>query len=289
MKRKILCLLLAVFMVSALAAPAVADLLWEPYENDFYRRHSEETEYEDRSYLANGKHGYVTLKSSPESLVQVANLPNGTTFRVGHIWTDKDGTQWGVGYHNIQTEDGWESYMGWVTLADLAPIYDYIAFEEDHSSEFAPYDGSGDELTEVCLYSYPGGVYSHNLIENKGYVPFAETFQNLYTDANGLRWTFVGYYMGRNNAWVCIDDPLNENLGTDGYRTVGQVRASEELIPPAETGKEELPDVQGATELVPPAEKIPAAKTWVMWALPAALIVVLAAVTAVLVRRKNQK
>ena len=196
MKRKILYLLLIVFMVSALAVPAFADLMWEPYGNSFYESHREEMDYENRGYLANGANGYITVKAAPDSLVQVKNLPNGTYFIVGQTWTDKDGTRWGVGYHNFQTEDGWGNYTGWVPLADLALIYDCSAFEEDHGSEFTAYDGSGDELTEVCLYSYPGGVYTHNLIENKGYVPFAEAFQNLYTDASGLRWTFVGYYMG---------------------------------------------------------------------------------------------
>ena len=272
MKRKLMTLLLAAVMAAALALPACADIMWEPYGNAFYESHRDETDYENRGYLINGAEGYATVYAAPDSLVEVVNFPNGTDFNVGMTWTAGDGTQWAVGYHMEQTEDGWEDYTGWVPLSDLALIYDYNAFEEDHGYEFAEYDGSGNDLTAVCLYSYPGGTYSHTLEESEDYMPFDEAFTHLYTDGEGRRWSYIGYYMGRRNAWACLDDPLNEKLGTDGYRTVAQVRA----------GEEPIPAVDGA-------DAIPAAKTWVMWAVPAALVVAVAVVTAVLVRKKRNK
>lgn len=295
MKCKIRTLLLAAVMLLALAAPAFADVMWEPYGNSFYQSHRDETDYENRGYLANGQKGYITVLSAPDSLIEVINLSNGTYFNVGMIWTAGDGTQWAVGYHNEYTEAGWKSYEGWVPMSELALIYDYTAFQEDHGEEFEEYDGSGDHLTEVCLYSYPGGAYRHNLPESKDYMSFAESFQHLYTDENGLRWTFVGYYMGRNNAWACIDDPLNENLGTDGYLTVGQVRGDQTLIP-AITPEGTQPDAnpegeerQAEEVIIPPAEEVPAAKTWVVWLIPVVLVIAVAVVTAILIRRKNKK
>lgn len=269
MKRKITTLLLAVVMLLALSVPAFADIMWEPYGNSFYESHQGEMNYVDRGYLANGQKGYITIKAAPNSLVEVANLTNGTRFNVGMTWQEKDGTQWAVGYYSFKTESGWDDYTGWVPMSDLALIYDYEEFAADHSGEFAEYDGSGDELTEVCLYSYPGGVYRYNLTESKSYMPFAESFEHLYTDENGLRWTYVGYYMGRNNAWACIDDPLNENLGTEGYLTVSQVR--------------------GIEDDVIPAEEAPEALIWPVWLIPVVLIIAVAVATAVLVRKKNKR
>lgn len=295
MKRKITTMLLAAVMLLALSAPAFADVMWEPYNNSFYQSHRDEMDYENRGYLANGQEGYITVLAAPDSLIEVVNLPNGTSFNVGMIWTAGDGTEWAVGYRMFQTETGWNEYVGWVPMSELALIYDYIAFQEDHGGEFEEYDGSGDGLTEVCLYSYPGGVYSYTLTENEDYLPFDEAFEHLYTDENGLRWTYVGYYMGRNNAWACIDDPLNENLGADGALTVGQVRGGQTLIP-AITPEEAQPDANPEEEenpaeevIIPPAEEVPAAKTWVVWLIPVVLVIAVAVVTAILVRRKNKK
>ena len=269
MKRKLSVLLLAVLVLAAAALPAFADIMWEPYGNSFYESHRDDMKYVDRGYLANGEKGYVTILSSPDSLIEVGNLENGTRFNVGMTWQAKNGTEWAVGYYAFRTEKGWDSYEGWVPMSDLALIYDYQEFASDYSGEFGEYDGSGDHLTEVCLYSYPNGRYEATLTESKSYMAFADSFTHLYTDEAGRRWTYVGYYMGRYNAWACIDDPLNENLGTDGYLSADQVR--------------------GVTDDLIPAKEAPEAKTWVVWAVPAALIVVLAGVTAVIIRRKRKK
>lgn len=270
MGRKLSVLMLAVVMAAALVAPAFADVMWEPYDNDFYETHREECTNENRSYLANGADGYVTLKTAPDSLTEAVNVANGNSLYVGYIWQRNGSDRWAVCDYSVLDENGsWTWYSGWVPLSDLALIYDYIAFEEDHGTEFQQYDGSGDGLTEVCLYSYPGGAYWENLTESEGYMAFADSFQYLYTDENGRRWTFVGYYLGRRNAWVCLDDPLNGELGVDGCRTVAQVRGAEETLTPA-------------------AESVPAAKTAVLWVIPAVLVVAVTAVTAVLVRKKKK-
>ena len=293
MKRKLTTMLLVAAVLITLVVPAFADLLWEPYGNTFYENHWDEMNRVYRGHLANGEKGYITLLTEPNSLVEVTNLANGTYFYVGTTWEDKSGVLWGVGYHYRHVGEGTECYEGWVPMSELALIYDEESFAEDHSAEFAEYDGSGNHLTEVCLYSYPGGLYSRTLTENEGYLPFDEAFTHLYTDGNGLRWTYIGYYMGRTNCWICIDDPLNEKLGTDGLRTVGQVRGSETLIPAADPEAEPSTqpgavESQPVEELIPPAEHIPAAKTWVVWIIPAALVVLAAVATALILRKKRK-
>lgn len=282
MKRKLLALLMAVLLLAAMTTPAFADIIWEPYGDSFYEKHRNECSYHDRSYLANGEKGYVTVRTAPDSLTEVVNVANGTVFFVVHVWTDKDGARWGVGY-----PAGMFDSEGWVKLSEMAMIYDYISFEEDHASEFKAYDGSGDDLQEACYYSYPGGVYIGNMKQGGGDYTFAEAFQNLYTDENGLRWTFVGYYYGHVDGWVCIDDPMNESLGVSTPLTVGQVRGGETLVPPA--GEVSLPDTQEQKlELIPPAEDIPVAKTLPLWLIPVILVIVVAVVTAVIVRKRRK-
>lgn len=287
MKRKLIALLTVLLLLAAMATPAFADIIWEPRGDSFYESHRDECDYHDRSYLANGEKGYVTVKASPDSLIEVANLANGTRFFVVHVWEGKDGTQWGVGYPSGQ----WDK-EGWVKLSEMAMVYDYISFNEDHSHEFQEYDGSGDHLTEAYVYSYPGGVCGSRMEQGSGDYTFAQAFNNLYTDENGLRWTFVGYYMGHRDGWVCIDDPMNENLGIEACLTVGQVRSGETLNPSVETPN--APDVQPSQpqpgeELIPPAEEIPPAKTLPMWLIPVVLVIVVAVVTAVIIRKRKKK
>lgn len=274
MKRNLFALLLAGVLLATMVTPAFADMIWEPIGDSFYKSHWDECDTEDETYLTNGPKGYVTVQNAPNSLVEVANLPNGVSFYLGHIWEAADGTKWGVGY---ATGEGY-SANGWVRLTEMAPIYSNSEFIADHSHEFEEYDGSGDHLTAVCLYSYPGGVYSFTLEEHKDYMPFSEAFTHLYTDENGLHWTFVGYYMGRTNCWACIDDPLNETLGIEAPLTAGQVRGEGELVG-TEPGQPE--------GLIPPVDEVPPARTWALWLIPVILVVIAAVVTAVIVRRRK--
>ncbi len=299
--KKLSALAFALVMACSLAAPAFADVMWEPMGNNFYERHREECEYVGRSYLANGKQGYVTLLEAPESASEVVNVPNGESLYVGQSWAAPDGTKWAVCEYAIPKGDdqGWDWKDGWTAMSGIALIYDWQCFQEDYESEFRPYDGSGDALDEVCLYSYPGGVYSETLKEDKGYQPFAEAFQNLYTDGEGRRWSFLGYYMGRRNAWACLDDPLNQDLGVGTPQTVFQVRGGEGPAPAPDQAEDNVEDntkldiilpsgKPTETQLVPPAEDVPPARTIPIWLLPAGLVVLVAAVTAVLAGRRKK-
>lgn len=263
MKRKLLALLTTLLLLAAMVTPAFADVLWMPRGNNFFETH--DCAVHNRSYLANGGDGYVTVRIAPDALTQVVNLANGTRFFVVYTWEDEDGSLWGLGYPSGQ----WEQ-EGWVHLADMALIYDYISFDEDHSHEYQKYDGSGDHVTEAFSYSYPGGVCISDVkgMEGGAYT-LAEGFQNLYTDENGLRWSYVGYYYGLKNFWVCIDDPMNENLGVETCLSEEQVRGA-------------------GNSLVPPAAEVPATGVFPLWAIPVALVIVVAVVTAVIVRKRRK-
>lgn len=285
MKRRLLALLTAVLLMMTAATPAFADVIWEP-DNNFYERHRDECVYHDRAYLVNGEKGYAAMRNAPDSLVEIMNVANGTRFYMNFIWTDEDGVQWGIGYPEGDIE-------GWVALSDMAMIYDYISFKEDHGHEFQEYDGSGDHLTAACVYSYPGGVCGSRMEQGGGDYSFAEGFRNLYTDENGLRWTFIGYYMGHRDGWVCIDDPLNENLGVESPLTVAQVRSGAALNPPVENTDApgtQSPEPEQNTEVIyPPAEEIPPAMTFPLWLIPVVLILAVIVVTAVIARKRRLK
>lgn len=253
--KRFLSLVFVLLLSAVLCLPAMADVIVEPSGDLFYETHRDECDYVNRGFLVNGEKGSAPVYNAPNSFVQVQHLANGTRVSISHVWTDKDGAQWGTGW----------SIPGWMRLDDLALIYSTEEFVEDHAAELAPYDGSADTLSEVFMYSYPGGVYLHTMpIGDPDNLP---TYTYIYTDADGLRWTYVGYYCGHRNAWLCIDDPMNGHLGVDAPLSVDQVRSSTPLIP--------------AGGRVPPAN--------VVWLVPAALIVVAAAVTAIIVRIRRKK
>ena len=276
--KKLVALVVALVLSLTVILPAAADIIIEP-DDAFYVHHQNECDYVGRSYIANGKAGYLTLYSAPGSVPR-ENIVNGGRIYVSHKWTNHDGTQWGV------TQDG-----DWMQMSELALIYDYQEFEADFGSEFQEYDGRG-KFTKVCLYNYPGGVYVWTWDPGQ---EISEAFSHIYVDADGRNWGFIGYYMGRHNQWVCLDDPLNENLGVDEYLTAAQVRSGEGLIdpvqPPSTSDSSDIP-VQGDGQekeqeiLYPPAEKVPPAGT--LWVVAAALVIAVAAVTAIIVRKRKK-
>ena len=206
MKKLISFLLTSAAMLS-LAMPAAADLIWEP-EDSFYEKHRDECTYENRRYELAGYDGSVTLWSAPNGTAQ-RELPNGGQGTVQFRWSG-DGVEWGYLYNVL--ENWWDG--GWAPMDDLTLIYDSQQFLEDRASEISEVDPIPVAFDSAVLYSYPGGPTSGILKEDAAYMPFSEVFSTLYTDENGLRWGYVGYYMGRRDSWACLDDPLNEELDT---------------------------------------------------------------------------
>lgn len=204
MRSKWMVWILSLVLMLGLAVPAAADVIWEPQDN-FYENHRAECEYVGRRYQMAGYEGSVTLYSKPGGSAQ-DTLDNGREGIVQFVWhgTDQD---WGYVYYAGEFE-------GWVPMDDVTLIYDSQAFEEEHGAEIVSGDPVPVEFTQGIMYRYPGGPAGSVLEEFKEYQPFSEVFTQIYTDEDGLRWGKVGYYMGHRWSWICLDDPMNENLDT---------------------------------------------------------------------------
>ena len=213
MKRRMISLVTVLVLALALALSASADLIWTP-EDSFYESHREECVYVNRQYEMAGYDGTVAIWDAPGGTVR-RTLSNGAHGRIQFTWSG-DGMEWGYLYSYY--EDSWQDpeWGGWVPMDDLALIYDSQQFMEDHESEITTIEDLTVDFDAAVVYSYPGGPsMERRLEENLDYMPFSEAFSDVYTDANGLRWGYVVYYMGLRDGWVCLDDPMNEHLDTN--------------------------------------------------------------------------
>lgn len=225
MKRNLFRALLCACFTLVLAAPAAADVIWEP-EDSFYNAHREEMTYVNRQYQLAGHGGSVTLCDKPEGAAR-KTLDNGQSVTVQFTWPGE--IDWG--YVVYFGQDGFE---GWVPMDDLSLIYDSQSFAEDHGAEIVTGGPVPVEFTQAVLYAYPGGPSGGVLEEDRDYQSFSQVFTQTYTDGSGLRWGYVGYYMGHRESWVCLDDPMNENLDTgvvEPGASVSQQRGAPAYVP----------------------------------------------------------
>lgn len=272
--RRILTCFLTLTLLLALAAPARADMLWEP-DNRFYEKHYGECDYLGRQYYANGPEGYITLWDAPNGSSVAAQYENGETLWVYWLY---DG--WGC---ISRWEDG-EERTGWVEMDHLALVYDYISFAEEYgdricayNGEFANYDG---DAPGVAFYEYPGAAsvksywafsdqwaIKDNLTGSDGYI------QSVFVDENGLTWGFVGYMYGRVNGWFCLDDPAGD--GDPDSRAEGTAS----VFPQREVA---------APELIPAQEPQLPARGYLPYALVGGVVVVTAGLLVLLARSKKK-
>ena len=193
------------------------------------------------------------MYASPEQGTQSGTLENGIRGQVQFVWSGEQ--DWGY----VSSSDK----EGWVPMDDLSLVYDSQQFMEDHAGDIRETEPVAVDFSEAWLYSYPNGPQSHILQEDARYMPFDELFHTLYTDENGLRWGYVGYYMGHRQAWACLDDPMNEELSNDVVEvqpSAAQLRGTPSVT---ESGNGLL--------------------------LPAVLVAAVAAVTVVLIRKLPKK
>ena len=215
--------LLALLLLCALAAPALADVAYEP-DDRFYEHHRGECKYEHRSYYTNGAEGYVLVYSSPTGDAEAA-LPNGRGFWVIYTYDDA----WGCIEYDPDDPDSenWREFVsGWVKLADMACDYDYRSFEAEHGSEISAAEVRLEVSrgSTVFCYKYPGSGIVADKIKADWASGDGPSFRSVFTDSAGRDWGFIGYYCGYRNLWICIDDPSNPELPPDeNYRAVKTV------------------------------------------------------------------
>lgn len=199
--KRTLCAMLAAAML-LLPCAAFGDVIWEP-EDSFYRRHQEECFHEERrAFIASGVEGFAYIYDAPDRGDR-RKLDNGSEVYCEWFYTDENGAQWAC----------MDADEGWINLHDFKIKYDWIAFEEEHRGEIREEtveldasDGAGDA---IIFYAYPGSErkdFEMSLSNFGGEMSVSKT----YTDDEGRRWGFVGYWYGRRNLWISLDDPTAE-------------------------------------------------------------------------------
>ena len=209
MNRKLLILILTLTVLFACTLPASADIPWEPYENDYYNSTGYENfDYMDRTYYV-PEGMTANVYKNPETGGLIKTLEAGTRIYIGP-YAKINGETWAAGYAYGE----WEN-EGWVRLDRLQLEYDHEAFEADFGNQFITTD---DVLTrddvdgDIQTWTYPGSGVGDGIVPadalGGGYNDGVMDFRYVYTDPDGGRWGYVGYYMGRCG-WVWLDDPTN--------------------------------------------------------------------------------
>ncbi len=265
----LLALLLGVF-----ALPAHADIIYEPYDDDFYAEHAEECRTEDTAWEINARG--LRMMESPESDRAVYEFDEiGTRVWIYVIYNDPEGGSWGYTeyYNNGRT-------CGWIPMNLLWKGYDHDKFSSDHASEISqksntvPVVTKGDSQ-EVYFYVYPGSPYYsvHELsLEQLEDDPIRTNLE--YTDEEGRKWGYIGYYY-LMEGWICLDHPDKDfdTLWPSGapdfdsrsrkyyevtYREneseVAEISDPDEKVSPSEEGSRVPKEPDGTTAANEPAE-----------------------------------
>ena len=266
--KRLLTFVLTAVMLLALAAPAAADLLWEPYDNTFYTNHHDECTYLGRQYLANSADGFVTVWDAPDGSVVAGQFENGFSMWVYWVYEN-----WGL----VSIRGDEKAVEGWVDLEQMSLVYDHIAFAEEYADAITPYNGefSGCEGgTGINFYEYPGApevkLQMNGPESDPGFI------QSVFVDEQGLTWGFVGYWRGRLNAWFCLDDPTGFN---------GIPEDAGEGAEPVETFP--IRPVEQAEQL-PAQEPAMPAKGYIPYALVGGVVAATVGALAVFFRRKKK-
>ena len=266
MKRFFFVLLAAVLLLG-LSISALADVAFEP-DDSFYARHRSECQYENRSYYTSGAEGYVLVYASPVGEAR-DSLPNGTCIRI--YYTYDDGAWGQTEYRSDASSSGDARSSGWVRMSDMVVDYDSRAFYEEHADEFSMKEASLRPRLDAVIYGYkyPGsGIVVDEL--DGAWARDELYFKEIFTDPAGREWGQIGYYYGRRDFWVCLDDPFNGALEPDeNYHEVHTVPAA-------------------SAEAAADALRAAKAPTLYLYAGAAAVVILAGAVLFIALRRKKQ-
>lgn len=209
--KKLLCGVLSAAVIMSFALYAAADVINEPYMNDFYNENMKDCKYIywRRYTVINDSE----LLESPLGSDVIRELKAGEVITLDFSYTDKDGNVWGSYLFDFDND-----LYGWVRMSDTELIYDRYSFNEDHSEEFADYSGEFDDYKpekQVVLWTYPGSGEISLICKAENWFapewPFTvdESADKVYTDENGDKWIFFGYDYW---AWVYLPDPESESI-----------------------------------------------------------------------------
>lgn len=198
-----------------------ADVIWEP-KDSFYEKFSSECEYIGRTFTANGPDSEVILYESPVSGRVIARWENGFKAYISFSYKDSDGIVWGI------YEDHSNSQTGWMPMEYMDVVYDSISFWEEYQTDITAQKGALDERylgENIYFWKYPGASEGYS-IKVADYTP---TYGGTYVDSQGHTWGNVGYYFGRKNVWICLDQPGAEfdTLYPGGSSGIGEAKTPE--------------------------------------------------------------
>lgn len=261
MKRRIFALALVLALCAALPLSVRADVIYMP-QDSFFEDHLGACNYVNRSYIANGIGGAVTIYRSPEDSMVVTTVENGQMLYVSYVYTGPDGTEWGC----------WEDFdaglLGWVPMAYAVPVYNNQSFEEEFGHRFLDEEGNLDALggQVIKAWSYPGSDRSSDLTIDPEYGP---DYWTVFIDDAGQKWGYCGYYFGHRDFWVCLDDP------TADYETLYANHAPQQVT---------IPEITEPTEEIKPGGISP---TLAIGA--AAAVAAVSGVLLVMLKKKKQE
>ena len=222
--KRLFSLILALVLILAMSPAVRADIIYIPQDR-FLENHMDGCTRVDRNYTAIVE---VKLYRSPENDHVERAIPQGDTIHIYYIYTDARDILWGY------TESYDPEFTGWVPMAYLELVYDYISFEEDHGGEIVYLDDFlklDDSLAgqSIRFWDYPGseGGVDMTMGEDPENLPY---YFATYLDGEGRSWGYVNYYWGFKNFWICLTDPSAgvSSLYPDG---VPEVAVTEPLSP----------------------------------------------------------
>ncbi|MBP8641017.1 MAG: hypothetical protein KBI01_09010 [Oscillospiraceae bacterium] len=197
----------------------MADLIYQP-NDDFYNSHTSDCEYLNRDYYANGESGYIELFTEPYGS-SLGFADNGGVFHVQFTYKKGD-VSWGVveymenGDKLIPKTNEGSYKAAWINMKDTVLKYDYQSFDAEHSAEYTQYNGDYSELSSkqnIVSWTFPNSGDNTGAFES---IDDNFVITSVYTDINGNKWGFVGYYYAVKNFWICISDPTNAEIAPDG-------------------------------------------------------------------------
>lgn len=198
------------------ALPARADVIWEPWGNEYFDNHKSEMTYLNNIVEANGPNGHVVVYLNPETNKTLTEFENGTEFIARWTIKDIEDREWALVAFS-RSDSGVPEY-GWVPMDYAFSVYDSEEFVEEYQDRIVwgggnVFDFSGEYYYS---YSYPGGKClweEGSSTEFVGHLHYNMTF----VDEDGRTW---GAYImgGSKDNWFLLDDPCMppEELYPDG-------------------------------------------------------------------------
>lgn len=224
-------LLLTLLLLLTLTVTVSADVLWEPYDNLYYQSHYDAMDsYIGQIYVV-PEGMTVNLYRDPKNGGLITTMEAGTRVYAGPSMTI-NGEVWAAGYILGDFTEGW------FRLGRMQKEYSHEDFMDDYAADI---EGSSEQIpvTElngtVFTWTWPGSGHSDGTRTfdgsasdyNDGYL----SFLFVYTDPNGGRWGYIGYYMG-HCGWAYLDDLTNPEpplrLDLQSENTVTDTASSEQ-------------------------------------------------------------